>query len=243
MMSRSFKVMGLATCAAIALTVAAGARSTARAEESMPCEACDHGSRGGAGHGSVIFRGAYSALSSDRGGEVFTDAASGLGSGPSNDGKGGFGVAAALNLAMWAGPDMSWMPGDATIVGEIFVEYSKFSNESVVQTASALLGAPALHVVNVTQLEVAVSPKVKFNSSCDLQPFIIPIGLAFLVPSPPTNNTTYLDLGLVFGGGIDYKIHKLLSVGMDVRYTWSLGEAEMTDTSYLSAGGYVGVNF
>ena len=222
MMSRSFKVMGLATCAAIALTVAAGARSTARAEESMPCEACDHGSRGGAGHGSVIFRGAYSALSSDRGGEVFTDAASGLGSGPSNDGKGGFGVAAALNLAMWAGPDMSWMPGDATIVGEIFVEYSKFSNESVVQTASALLGAPALHVVNVTQLEVAVSPKVKFNSSCDLQPFIIPIGL---------------------GGGIDYKIHKLLSVGMDVRYTWSLGEAEMTDTSYLSAGGYVGVNF
>jgi len=231
MASRSFKGMGLATSAAIALTVAMGAWSLAHAEESAPCSTCDHG-----GRGEVIFRGAYSALSNDRGGEVFTDAASGLGAGPSNDGKGGFGVAAALNLDMWKGEDMAWMPGDATIVGEIFVEYSKFSNEAVVQTASALLGNPTLHVVNVTQLEVAVSPKVKFNSSCNLQPFIIPIGLAFLVPSPPTNNTTYLDLGLVFGGGIDYKIHRLVSVGMDVRYTWSLGEAEMTDTSYLSAG-------
>lgn len=238
MVSRGFKGMGLATCAAVALTVAMGAWSTARAEESAPCTTCEKETRG-----EVIFRGAYSLLSKDRGGQVFTDSASGLGAGPSNDGKDGFGVAAALNLDMWKGEDMAWMPGDATIVGEIFVEYSKFSNESVVQTASALLGNPTLHVVNVTELAVAVSPKVKFNSSCDLQPFIIPIGLAFLVNSPPTDNATYLDLGLVFAGGIDYKIHRLVSVGMDVRYTWSLGEAEMTDNSYLSAGGYVGVNF
>ena len=233
MRSRGWRTLGLAACVAIVLTVVAGALSQARAD--------------GSGRGEVIFRAAYSALSDDRGGEAFTDTL-GL-NGTRNDGTGGLGIAAALDLSLWAGEDMSWLPGDATVVGEIFVEYSKFSDKYVQQTTGTIIDnitgeptVPAQSVVSVSQLEVAVAPKVKLNSSGMIQPFVIPIGLAFLVPSPPSPDTTYLDLGLTFAAGIDIKFSKPLSAGLDVRYTKSLHETD-TDTSYLSAGGYVAVNF
>lgn len=203
---------------------------------------------GDGGTGQVFFRGAWAQLGNDRGGEVFTDTAAGLGAAAANDGDSGYAVGAGLDLTLMGPDEMSQFPGDVCVLGEIFVEYSEYSRQRVVQTASALLAAdgilsePALTKISVSELAVSVAPKVRFNSKGSLRPWLVPVGVAFLVNSPPSNNATYLDLGLQFGGGIELKLTDALSVGGDLRYVYAFERSD-TETSYLSAGGYLGINF
>jgi hypothetical protein len=68
------------------------------------------------------------------------------------------------------------------------------------------------------------------------------VGLAFLVNSPPSNDTTYLDVGLHFAGGLDFVLIDEISLGVDVRYTYAFDQSN-TGNSYLSVGGYAGINF
>ena len=198
--------------------------------------------------GQVFFRGAWASLDGDRGEEVFTDTAAGLGTANANDGDTGYAVGAGLDLRLMGPDDMPSMPIDLATLGQIYVEYSEFSDQRVVQTASALLAAdeilpaPALKKVSVSELQVAVAPKLLFNSEGTLRPWLIPVGLAFLVNSPPSDNASYLDIGLHFGGGIEVELGEAFAVGADVRYNLAFERSD-TDTSYLSAGGYVGINF
>ena len=74
------------------------------------------------------------------------------------------------------------------------------------------------------------------------RPFVIPVGLAFLVSSPPSNDTTYLDLGVNFGAGVDIELTHLISLGIDLRYTHGF-ELSNTNTSYLSSGATLGIMF
>ncbi|MCP4243844.1 MAG: hypothetical protein QF890_16855 [Myxococcota bacterium] len=73
----------------------------------------------------------------------------------------------------------------------------------------------------MSALTVTIAPKARLDGlgSGRFRPFVIPIGLSFLVKSPPSNDTTYLDVGLHFGGGLDILIIDRVSVGVDVRYT------------------------
>lgn len=66
--------------------------------------------------------------------------------------------------------------------------------------------------------------------------------MAFLVNSPPSNDSTYLDLGLHFGGGLDVLVVDRISVGADVRYTHGF-DASHANTRYWSTGAYVALNF
>ena len=152
------------------------------------------------GH-QLQFRGAYSALTTARGNEVFTDTVSA--GGLSNNSNGGYSIAAVLDL-----------------------------------------GGTATSDVAVTGLNVTVAPKARFDDLGNgrFRPFVIPIGLAFLVNSPPSNDTTYLDLGLHFGGGLDVLIVDRVSIGWDARYTYGF-EQSNTHTRYWSTGGYVALNF
>jgi len=184
----------------------------------------------------VFFRGAYSRLSNNRGTEVFTDTAAG--SGTANDDQGGFSIAAGLNLALTDPADMKGL----VLVGEIFVEYSRFSKKDVLQTTSALLGGTDTSDVHVTELNVTVAPMLRYDGWKVVRPFVIPIGLAFLVNSPPSNDTTYLDIGLHFGGGLDFVLIDAISLGVDVRYTYAFDQSN-TNNSYLSTGGYAAINF
>lgn len=182
-------------------------------------------------------RGAYSALVNSRGTEVFTDT---LSAGASNDDKGGYSIAAVLDLSAMKVENL----GGLRLLGEIFIEYSNFSSNTVVQTTSALLGGSNLSNVAVTALNVTVAPKARFDGlgSGRLRPFVIPIGLSFLVNSPPSNDTTYLDIGLHFGGGLDVVVTDRVSVGWDVRYTHGF-EQTNTNTRYWSTGAYLALNF
>ncbi len=184
----------------------------------------------------VFFRGGYSMLTSARGGEVFTDTLSTSGV---NDNKGGFSVGGGLDLGLTPPETIA---GLASLSGEVFIEFSRFSNASVRQTTSALLGGTTNSTVDVTELNVGINPKIKFDTLGRFRPFVVPVGLAFLVASPPSNDSTYLDLGLNFALGCDVELLKWLSLGVDARYTHSL-EFSNTNTSYFSSGLSLGILF
>lgn len=194
----------------------------------------------------VFFRGAYSRLTKDRGGEVFTDTLAGVGAGAANDDQGGFSVAAGLNLAFTDPADMKGL----VLLGEIFVEYSRFSKKEVVQTTSVIVddivGGGGAGVttsdVHVSELNVTIAPMLRYDGWKVVRPFFIPIGLAFLVNSPPSNDTSYLDVGLHWALGFDFALCDLISLGVDVRYTYAFDQTN-TNNSYLSTGGYAAVNF
>ncbi len=218
---RSLLTFGMLAC--VAALVAMPARAEERASQ-------------------VFFRGGYSLLTNDRGGEVFTDTAGTLGK---NDGKGGPGIGAGLDLALIKGDTLKGI----TLLGEVFVEYSALSNKRVLSTTDFLLNKTGVTTgplpttkVRVSELNVTIAPKVRFDMLGMVRPYVIPVGLAFLVNSPPSNLTSYLDLGLQFAAGVDVKVIEALSVGCDVRYTHGFQLAETKDR-YLSFGGYAGVNF
>ncbi len=185
----------------------------------------------------VFFRGGFASLKNARGGEVFTDAG---GATTLNGGKHGFAVGAGLDIALMklnAESDFA-----TTLLGEIFAEYSRFSRNTVTQPTSVLLGGTATSNIAVSELNVVVAPKARFDSLGMVRPFVIPVGLAFLVNSPPSNDTTYLDVGLHFGVGADIQFMDQLSLGVDFRYTHGF-ENSGTETSYYSVGSYAGINF
>ncbi|WP_413560401.1 hypothetical protein [Bdellovibrio sp. HCB209] len=192
------------------------------------------GSQAFAEGGQVFFHYGKSSLANDRGGQVFTDAG---GATTRNDDKDGWNVGAGLNLPLL--PKLG--PGD--LLGEIMVDYSHFSKKKVTQASSVLLGAATTKEVTVSGLTVLVAPKYKVSfMDGKLNPWIIPVGLAFLVNSPPSDNTSYLDVGAQVGVGVEYAVLKELSIGLAYRNTFSAHEID-TDTSYSTADLYVGVNF
>ena len=91
-------------------------------------------------------------------------------------------------------------------------------------------------------LNVSVSPKIKFNEGSALRPWIIPIGLDFIVISPPSNDTTYLDVGVQFAGGLEYNIYGPFNVGADVRYHLSARHTD-TNNDVTTVGAYFGIDF
>jgi len=185
----------------------------------------------------LFFRGAYSALVTNRANEVFTDT---LGTTTLNSSKRGWSMAAGLDLSAMKIEKL----GGANLMGEIFMEYSKFSGQYVTQTTSALLGGTTQSDVAVSEMNVTVAPKARFDGLGNgrFRPFVIPIGMSFLVNSPPSNDSTYLDVGLHFGGGLDVLVVDRISVGADVRYTYGFQETN-TNMSYWSTGAYVALNF
>ncbi len=189
----------------------------------------------GQGSGQVFFRGGLGFATESRGGQVFTDnnAVSGR-----NGEKNGWNIGAGLNLTLWQ--EM----GPGNILGEILLNYSEFSSETVRQTTSTLIGAPIQSKVAVSELAVTVSPKYRLEQLFEgkVRPWIIPAGMAFLVNSPPSNDSTYLDVGYHAGLGLEVVLIRQLSLGADFRYTLSFKRAEI-DASHYSADAYIGVNF
>jgi len=204
----------------------------ARAEETRAEETTRTGNR-------VFFRGGFAALNSGRGGELFTDVHSGLGAGPTNDGSTGYYIGAGTDLMLTR--DMWGLAEKVGILGEIGVEYKRFSSETVVNSDTALTGA-GLYKTQVTMLTVDVAPKVKFRQGTDFQPWVIPVGLDFHVISPPSNQTNYLDIGVQFGAGAEFRIWKELWLGVDGRYHLASGATNSVN-NYGTVGAYVGIGF
>lgn len=181
----------------------------------------------------VFFRfggGFISGLS--RGNGDYTDARASNGA---NDGKSGLALGFGFNLPLMKDP--IW---GNTVMGEVLVDYAQFSNNQVVPVTSALFRQPFLNEVRVNQLAVVGAPKYRVDSLGSLRPWVIPVGMAFLVNSPPSDNSSYIDLGIHFGVGADYRITKSISVGLDCRYNLNLTREGV---SWLTTGAYLGFDF
>lgn len=184
----------------------------------------------------VFFRGGYAMLKNDRGGEVFTDTGAASGT---NNGSKGLAFSAGIDLAL---TDAKQVLGFGTLLGEVFMEYARYSHNSVRQTTSALLAGTNNSNVSVSTMNATIAPKLRIDSLGVIRPFIIPGGMTWLVNSPPSNDSTYLDFGVPFAAGLDLKFIDQLSVGMDFRYTLAFNHSN-TENSYYSIGAYAGVNF
>ena len=210
-------------------------------EEAVAAEGGDTGNM-------VFFRGGGALLASDRGGEVFTDVFGQ--SGTFNSETGGYYIGAGLDLVL---SKNAWdMMSNTWVLGEIGVEYKRFNSREVTvavpSTCAGALGgaAPGCTVrtgdVNITMLTVSVSPKIMFMEGSRLRPWIIPVGLDFVVISPPSNSTTVLDIGAQFAVGAQYRLWKAFHLGVDGRYHLASGQTGTTN-NFGTAGAYVGIAF
>lgn len=184
----------------------------------------------------VFFRGGYAMLKDNRGGEVFTDTGAASGT---NNGDSGLALSAGIDLAL---TEKNQVFGFGTLLGEVFMEYGRYSHKSVRQTTSALLAGTNNSEISVSTMNATIAPKLRIDSLGVVRPFIIPAGMTWLVNSPPSNDTTYLDFGVPFAVGIDLQVMDQLSIGLDARYTLAFNHTN-TKNSYYSMGAYAGVNF
>lgn len=185
----------------------------------------------------VFFRGGWAGATSDRSGEVFTDV---FGTPTRNDGQSGYYVGAGLDLVL--SKDVWGMMSKTWALGEIGVEFKRFNSNTVTVAVPTVAGAPTTNQVQITMLTVDVAPKIKFLEGNRLRPWIIPVGLDFHVISPPSNATTYLDIGVQFGGGLEYRLFKAFHVGLDGRFHIASDQTQ-TSNSFGTVGGYVGIHF
>ncbi|MDP1772977.1 MAG: porin family protein [Methylobacter sp.] len=154
------------------------------------------------------------------------------------------------------------------VLAELMFEYKKFGTQhsqlngvpsntlcAVGGATGALTGTAALGTaasgatgrncqdVTVSQFTLAAAPKVKFMKGSALRPWVIPVGLAVHVISPPSNGVTVFNPGAMFALGADYKIWKEVYVGADARYHWTASDADGVKTDGYTAGGYLGIGF
>ncbi|TSA00992.1 MAG: hypothetical protein D4R81_06855, partial [Nitrospiraceae bacterium] len=167
----------------------------------LPASAEETGNR-------VFFRGGFAAATSDRSNELFTDGHNFAGS---NGGSTGYYVGAGEDIMLTR--DLWGMMKGIALLGEIGVEFKRFNSNTVANSdtppvTGASTGGPSK--MQITMLTVDIAPKVKFMQGTNFQPWIIPVGLDFHVISPTSSQTNYLDIGVQFGTGAEYRIWKEL---------------------------------
>ncbi len=198
--------------------------------------------------GQVFFRGGVAHQTErSRSGEILPDTA-GLGPalslGGVNDDRTGYSLGFGLDVPLFKDP---WLKN--TVLGEVLIDYAQISRE-VVPQALSLVGnevTPAIPVraskLTVSQLVIAAAPKYRVEMG-RLRPWIIPVGMEFIVNNPPSNDVTVLQPGILFGAGIDYRLMGPISVGVDFRYNLEFNAiSNVQGGDFFTAGGYVGFNF
>lgn len=185
----------------------------------------------------VFFRGGWAGLVNDRSNEVFTDV---FGASGSNSNKSGYYVGGGLDLVL-SRDTWGMLPG-TWVLGEIGVEFKRWNSETVQQAVPTVAGLSSIRKVQLTMLTVSVAPKIMFMEGSRFRPWIIPVGLDFHVISPPSNDTTVLDLGVQFAVGAQYRIWKAIHLGVDGRFHLATGQTDTTN-NFGTAGAYVGIAF
>lgn len=188
----------------------------------------------------VFFRGGYGEMLSDRGGELITD---GHGAAGKNDGKGGYYIGGGADLMLTR--DLWGMVPGVALVGEIGLEFKRWDSKTVANGDTVNVTGVSnggLSKVQLTMFTASLAPKIKFRQGTDFQPWVIPGGLDFHVISPTSSQVNYLDIGVQFGGGAEYRIWKEVWLGLDSRYHQASNQTN-TVNHYWTAGGYLGFGF
>ena len=224
--SRNIGVKSVAAAIAVALAVCGV----------LPASAEDLGNM-------VFFRGGFAGATSDRSNELFTDGHNFAGS---NGGSNGYYVGAGEDIMLTK--DFWGMMKGIGLVGEIGVEFKRYNSNTVNNSdtnippgvTAASTGGKSKE--QITMLTVDIAPKVKFMQGTNFQPWIIPVGLDFHVISPTSSQTNYLDIGVQFGTGAEYRIWKELWLGVDGRFHLASNQTNTTN-NFGTVGAYVGIGF
>ncbi|MBH0179660.1 MAG: hypothetical protein HP491_17810 [Nitrospira sp.] len=182
----------------------------------------------------VFFRGGAAGMTSDRAGELITDVHS-----KGNDGTFGYNIGGGAELMITR--DLWGMAKGIAVVGEIGLEFKRWASSSVVN-GEALVGNATPAKVQMTMLTASVAPKVKFMQGTDFQPWVIPAGLDFHVISPTSSQVNYLDIGVQFGGGAEYRMWKELWLGIDSRFHVASNQTN-TVNNFWTTGIYGAIGF
>ena len=131
---------------------------------------------------------------------------------------------------------------------ELMFEYKQFGHgvqgNALANEPSILAGAPLNpRGVTVNQFTLTAAPKIKFLHFGRFRPWVIPGGLAIHVISPPSESVTYLEPGVMFGGGAEYLLWRDFVVGVDARYQLTAGSLDGSKFGGMTVGGYVGIGF
>lgn len=196
------------------------------------------------GGNMVSFRGGYARNNDPRFGNILTDFDANGGN--SDNGKSdGWYVGASLDLLL--SDDLFGVEDSIEVLGEIMFEYKEFDNTNLnTRPLPALAGSPNDVIqgsVKVNQFTLTASPKVKFMKGSKFRPWIIPVGLAIHVISPPSDGVTVLEPGMHFAAGADYNVWKNIYLGADVRYNLAFGDLDGVDLNGFTTGAYVGFGF
>ncbi|SCN47766.1 FIG00859053: hypothetical protein [methanotrophic endosymbiont of Bathymodiolus azoricus (Menez Gwen)] len=199
------------------------------------------------GGNMIYFRGGYARTNNDRFGDILTDSI-GLG-GSKNGEKDGWYVGAGLDLVL--SNDFFGFEDSIEVLGDIMFEYKEFDNTNLDIQALPFLVNTTINPkriseqgsVKVSQFTLTASPKVKFMRGSKFRPWIIPVGLAIHVISPPSDGVTVLEPGMHFAVGADYNVWHNIFVGADARYNLTFGDLDGVDLNGFTTGAYVGFGF
>lgn len=204
------------------------------------------GSTKGSKDNLVFFRGGYNHANNSRGGIAAVNPGAGL-MGSGDLGVSGDPLAGANPVpqdAWYFGAGFDWSLNDSLfglapkgteLFAELMFDYKEFQDRIPSPLTS--------QGVTVSQFTLAASPKVKLFKGSNFRPWLIPAGLEINVISPPSSGVTYINPGIQFGAGADYKVWKDLYAGIDARYHLSLDANDGVRTDGVSAGGYLGFGF
>jgi len=198
------------------------------------------------GGNMIYFRGGYARNNNDRFGDILTDSAGHAS--VSNGEKDGWYAGAGFDLLL--SNDFFGFEDSIEVLGEIMFEYKEFDRKNLdIRALPALANVlPNIKLnthgsVKVSQFTLTASPKVKFMRGSKFRPWIIPVGLAIHVISPPSDGVTVLEPGMHFAAGADYNVWHNIFVGADARYNLTFGDLDGVDLNGFTTGAYVGFGF
>ena len=168
----------------------------------------------------VIFRGGFTNLNRAAQSAVFT--------GSKND-TAGWNVGAVIGVHLFRDPFF-----ENPINGEVSLDFSRITGNT-----KFALGKSG----NQSLFRVSVAPKYRIDNFGRIRPWITPIGLSFLVNSPPSDSAAYLTVGGTTGAGIEYLVHERLSMGLGLSYNFYDKTSNRINANHLSVGPYVGINY
>lgn len=171
--------------------------------------------------GQVSFRGGYTHLDSPARSAVFTG---------NGTGQNGYMVGAALDIPLLKDP---WFAN--TLLGQISMDFSGING----RTTFSITGEGGKQSL----YKIAVSPKYRFDNLGNFRPWILPIGLSFLVSSPPSNSVSYLTVGGTTGAGLEYVLFNRFALGLAASYNFYSEDRNRISTDHFSVGPYLGINF
>lgn len=142
----------------------------------------------------------------------------------------GWGIAVGLRLPLW-----QEIIDSVDLVGALDIGFRQLDDGPHAR-------APITNEeTTVSYINIVAAPMLQFKVSDFIRPFVF-VGVNVQVESPPTDGISYVDLGLAFGGGVDFRVIDKISVGIDMKYS-IFGVGDQEDTDYLDFGLYLGFNF